>query len=306
MIKRIVLLGVCSSVLGIHFGQASASSFTIEDDAVHGNGSLVVDVATNLAWLSLSKTACIGSWTAVNGLLAAGGQFSGFRYATEEEVIQLFANAGIPDLPQAGTLQVKQTSGNYNPIGVLLGLIGTSSASSGGLALGVTGTPSSYFGGNHQVTSYVYRTSTQGVAGLSATGIDDSNCASGHWLVKSWAPPVTKVSIDIKPGSYPNCFNVNGHGVIPVAILGSNQFDVTTVDPMSLQFGAFMVRVRGNKGPLCSVQDVNGDSMNDLVCQFEDNGQSAWETGGEATATLTGTTYDGRKFEGSDSICIVP
>ena len=34
----------------------------------------------------------------------------------------------------------------------------------------------------------------------------------------------TDVEIDIKPGSDPNCFNNNGHGVIPVAILSSNNF----------------------------------------------------------------------------------
>jgi hypothetical protein len=32
-----------------------------------------------------------------------------------------------------------------------------------------------------------------------------------------------EVGIDIKPGSDPNCFNINGHGVIPVAILGSSE-----------------------------------------------------------------------------------
>lgn len=35
-------------------------------------------------------------------------------------------------------------------------------------------------------------------------------------------PCVIEVTIDIKPRSYPNCFNVNGKEVIPVAILGSD------------------------------------------------------------------------------------
>ena len=35
------------------------------------------------------------------------------------------------------------------------------------------------------------------------------------------------VAIDIKPGSDPNCFNNDGHGVIPVAILSSTDFDAT-------------------------------------------------------------------------------
>jgi len=47
-------------------------------------------------------------------------------------------------------------------------------------------------------------------------------------------PPVIEVSLDIHPTSCPNPFNVNGKGVIPVAILGTEDFDVTMIDPASL------------------------------------------------------------------------
>lgn len=40
-----------------------------------------------------------------------------------------------------------------------------------------------------------------------------------------------QVEIDIKPGSDPNCFNNDGHGTIPVAILGRADFDVSAIDP---------------------------------------------------------------------------
>jgi hypothetical protein len=52
-----------------------------------------------------------------------------------------------------------------------------------------------------------------------------------------------EVEIDIKPGSYPNCFNINGHGVIPVAILGSADFDVAQIDVTTLDFAGLQVRV---------------------------------------------------------------
>ena len=42
------------------------------------------------------------------------------------------------------------------------------------------------------------------------------------------------VSIDIKPGSCPNPVNVNSGGVVSVAILGKEDFDVTTIDPTSV------------------------------------------------------------------------
>jgi len=113
-----------------------------------------------------------------------------------------------------------------------------------------------------------------------------------------------QVEIDIKPGSEPNCFNVNGHGVIPVAILGSQVLDVSQVDPESLIFGGLQVRIRGNKGPLCHMEDTNGDGFSDLVCQFEDEAEN-WSAG-DANAQLDGTLFDGRVFTASDSICVVP
>lgn len=116
--------------------------------------------------------------------------------------------------------------------------------------------------------------------------------------------PTIKVLIDIKPGSSANCLNINGHGVIPVAILGSEEFDVTQVDEVSLLFAGLEVRVRGNKGPLCSTEYSNDDIYMDLVCHFEDDTYN-W-TPGDAEATLTGTLFDGTPIEGSDFICIVP
>ncbi len=123
----------------------------------------------------------------------------------------------------------------------------------------------------------------------------------------------TTVQIDIKPGSYPNCFNINGHGVIPVAILGRTDFDVTTIDTDTLIFAGLVVRVRGNKGPLCHAEDVSGDFTNpegapdgvlDLVCQFEDDA-SMWDPG-DGEAGLTGKLLDGTPIEGIDSICVRP
>jgi hypothetical protein len=115
----------------------------------------------------------------------------------------------------------------------------------------------------------------------------------------------TEVLIDVKPGSSPNCFKLDGRGVIPVAVLGSAALDVDGIDRTSLSFGGLEVRVRGNKGPLCSLEDTNGDGFRDLVCQFEDD-TANWSAGTTDRATLTGRLLDGTAFKGSDSICIVP
>ena len=113
-----------------------------------------------------------------------------------------------------------------------------------------------------------------------------------------------ELAIDIKPGSDPNCFNLNGQGVIPVAILGSAAFDVANVDASTLVFNGLAVRVRGNKGPLCAIEDSNGDAFPDLVCHFEDDPES-W-TPGSTMGTVTGALLDGMPIEATDSICIVP
>ena len=42
------------------------------------------------------------------------------------------------------------------------------------------------------------------------------------------------VSVDIKPGSCPNPLNVRSRGVLPVAILGTADFDVETINPETI------------------------------------------------------------------------
>ena len=54
------------------------------------------------------------------------------------------------------------------------------------------------------------------------------------FLMASWATAQVSVEVDIKPMSCPNSLNVKGGGVLPVAILGTDVFDVTTIDTTSL------------------------------------------------------------------------
>ena len=112
------------------------------------------------------------------------------------------------------------------------------------------------------------------------------------------------IDIDIKPGSDINCFNNDGNGVIPVAILGSASFDVTQVDAASVQLEGMEVKVAGKSNKLlASIEDVNDDSFDDLVVKIEDD--DAVFSAGDTTATVTGNLQDGTAFEGTDSICIV-
>ena len=135
-------------------------------------------------------------------------------------------------------------------------------------------------------------------------------CSAGS--VVSLETTGIEAQIDIKPGSYPNSLNINGHGVIPVAILGSADFDVTNINIETLSFAGLELRVKGNGSPQCSIQDVSGDFTNpegapdgypDLVCQFVDNPDN-WIPG-DGAATLTGELNDGAPFEGTDDIRVV-
>jgi hypothetical protein len=123
------------------------------------------------------------------------------------------------------------------------------------------------------------------------------------------------IPIDIKPGSNPNCFNPDGHGVIPVAILGSPDFDVSQINYSTLSFEGVAVRIKRNDKPQCSIEDVSGDfsaslegapdGFDDLVCQFVDTFTDGWISG-DGAATVNGNLYDGTLIQGSDSICVVP
>jgi len=48
-------------------------------------------------------------------------------------------------------------------------------------------------------------------------------------------PPVIEVPVDIKPGSCPNPLNPKSKGVLPVAIAGTADLDVTQIDPATIR-----------------------------------------------------------------------
>ncbi|HSF19804.1 MAG TPA: SBBP repeat-containing protein [Vicinamibacteria bacterium] len=127
----------------------------------------------------------------------------------------------------------------------------------------------------------------------------------GDAFVAKIGPPVRIVEIDIKPGSDPNCFNNDGHGVIPVAILSSTDFNATLVDPSTVLLDGQTVRVVGKKGTAqAHFENVNDDQLDDLVLQILD--QDGTYAPGNSIAILTGETFDGTSIEGTDFICIAP
>jgi hypothetical protein len=111
------------------------------------------------------------------------------------------------------------------------------------------------------------------------------------------APPVVEVTIDIKPGSDPNSINLKSKGVVPVALLTTDDFDASDVDPDTVLFaGASPVR--------WTMEDVDGDGDVDMLFHFKT--QELELDAASTEATLTGDTVDGTHIQGTDSVNIVP
>jgi hypothetical protein len=111
------------------------------------------------------------------------------------------------------------------------------------------------------------------------------------------APPVLEVEIDIKPGSDPNSINLKSRGVVPVAVLTTDDFDATTVDPDTVLFaGASPLR--------WTFEDVDGDGDIDLLFHFKTLELTLDQDSTEAT--LTGATHGGTSIQGMDAVNIVP
>ena len=120
-------------------------------------------------------------------------------------------------------------------------------------------------------------------------------------------PALLVVDIDVKPsGGDPKPLNLNGNGVVPVAIFGSTPVDVRDIDVDTVRFGlggseAVPVHVSGH------FEDVDGDGKEDLVLHFREGDLGVPETtpgNMVLTLRLTGDTLGGDEIEGEDDVRI--
>lgn len=128
--------------------------------------------------------------------------------------------------------------------------------------------------------------------------------------------PALAVSVDIKPGSCPNPLNVKSSGVLPVAILGTADYDVTTIDPTSIRLAGVEPLRSGYEDVATPVLDANDcncttegpDGYLDLTLKFETaeivDAIGEVNDGDVLTLELTGVLFGERPIEGADCILI--
>jgi hypothetical protein len=145
---------------------------------------------------------------------------------------------------------------------------------------------------------------------------DDSGSNSGSAYVFVREPEVLAVDADIKPGSCPNPLNVRSKGVLPVAVLGTADFDITTIDLASVRL-AGVPPIRSSfedvatpaDGDECECTTAGPDGHIDLSLKFntEDIVKAIGEVadGKVLELTLMGELLDGTAIEGTDCIVII-
>lgn len=108
---------------------------------------------------------------------------------------------------------------------------------------------------------------------------------------------VIPVIVDIKPGSDENPINTKSKGVIPVAVLSTDDFDATDIDVSTVTFGPNGATESHGKA---HIEDVNGDGLDDLVLHFRT--QDSGIAKGDTEACLSGSLTNGAAIEGCDTV----
>jgi hypothetical protein len=123
-----------------------------------------------------------------------------------------------------------------------------------------------------------------------------------------------EVAVDIKPGSCPNSLNTSARGKLPVAILGTMDFDVSQIDVSSLQLecvSPVATRFEDVSMPFnghgCGCNTAGPDGQMDLTLKFRAQDIAAvLGEDAEQELTLTGNLLDGTPIEGQDCVRVVP
>lgn len=132
---------------------------------------------------------------------------------------------------------------------------------------------------------------------------------------------VLSASLDVKPESCPNPLNVHSRGVVPVAVVGTSDFDVTQVDTASVRLaGVSSLRsaledvaapfdpLEGKEAAL-DCTDEGPDGYPDLTLKFDTQelaaALGAVNDGDVVVLNLTGALLDGTPVQGEDVVVVI-
>ena len=193
------------------------------------------------------------------------------------------------------------------------------------LLTGLEPAPAQVFSFDAITTRYIHINGTGSLAPPDFYGL-------GEVVFEVVEPQGPVPALDIKPGSCPNSFNRNSNGVLPVGLLGTDEFDVADVDLSTVVIsradgvGGTASPNEGPPGPhsvfqdvgtpfdgeLCDCHEMEGDGIDDLSMKFRS--QELVEAlelndlphGALVELCVSGTLLDGAEFQACDCIRLVP
>ena len=110
------------------------------------------------------------------------------------------------------------------------------------------------------------------------------------------------IGIDIYPNRTPNPVFLSRNYTLYVAVLGSSNFDVTTLNSATVKFGKTGTEASPMRAPI--IRDLNGDGFLDAMYGFR-----TFDCGfvlGDTTGLLKGKLNNGTDAEGNDSVLVSP
>lgn len=112
------------------------------------------------------------------------------------------------------------------------------------------------------------------------------------------------IKIDIKPSSDSNEIPIKTERQFPIAIFGSEQLDITLLNPRTIRVTAAEKKLVGRADTRsCRRQDIDGDSREDLICDVKTVAFRLEP--GELVVTLVAETYQHQQLKGEDTIVVI-
>jgi hypothetical protein len=179
-----------------------------------------------------------------------------------------------------------------------------------------------YWNMDEEEGQIVYDLSPSGNHGSLGSDPDNPDGSDPEWVVSDAPVGICyNVAVDIKPGSCPNPLNLASKGMLPVAVLGREDFEVSEIDPVSIRLvGVAAIRssIEDVAQPVsdaneCACSTEGPDGYEDLVLKFEAQEIAAelMRTSGELVKggvyilPLSGTLFDGTAITGEDCVKLV-